>query len=237
MIDQVDLTGRVALITGASKGIGAAVAKAYAKAGAHVVLIARNTQKLKKVDDEITAAGGKATLMPLDLMKLDDLSKLGPTLYERFGQLDIFVGNAGLLGTLGPLTQISDREFQHVLDTNLSVNFYLIKTLDPLLQVSDAGRVIFVSTGAGVVEGRAYWGTYSFSKAALESMARVYAAENEKTNVKINIIDPGGVRTDMRASAKPGEDPMNLPSPDDITQAFLDLASPEYNQQGNVIRI
>lgn len=237
MTNKIDLTGRIALITGASKGIGASVAKAYAKAGAHVILIARNTRKLEKIDDEITVLGGKATLMPLDLMRLDDLSKLGPTIYERFGKLDIFVGNAGMLGTLGPITQISDREFQHVLETNVSANFHLIKTLDPLLQASDAGRVIFVSTGAGVVEGRAYWGTYSLSKAALESMARVYAAENVKTNVKINIIDPGAVRTDMRSSAVPGENPMNLPHPDDITDAFLNLASPECKENGQVIRI
>ena len=232
---KIDLTGRIALITGASKGIGAAVAKAYAKAGAHVILVARNKSGLEKIDDEIHEAGGKATLLPLDLMKLDEIDKLGPSIYERFGRLDIFVGNAGLLGTLGPLAQISNREFQHVLDTNVSANFRLIKTLDPLLQASDAGRAIFVSTGTSVVKGRAYWGTYSLSKAALESMAHVYAAENEKTNLRINVINPGGVRTDMRASAKPGEDPMSLPAPEDITDVFLELASPECKKHGEVV--
>lgn len=232
---KIDLTGRIALITGASKGIGAAVAKAYAKAGAHVILVARNKSGLEKIDDEIHEAGGKATLLPLDLMKLDEIDKLGPSIYERFGRLDIFVGNAGLLGTLGPLAQISNREFQHVLDTNVSANFRLIKTLDPLLQASDAGRAIFVSTGASVVKGRAYWGTYSLSKAALESMAHVYAAENEKTNLRINVINPGGVRTDMRASAKPGEDPMSLPAPEDITDVFLELTSPECKKHGEVV--
>jgi NAD(P)-dependent dehydrogenase (short-subunit alcohol dehydrogenase family) len=232
---DINLTGRVALVTGASKGIGAAVAKAYAKAGAHVVLIARNKSALEKIDDEIREAGGQATLLPLDLMKLDEVDKLGPSIYERFGKLDIFVGNAGLLGTLGPLPQISNREFQHVLETNLSANFRLIKTLDLLLQASDAGRAIFVSTGKGVVEGRAYWGTYSLSKAALESMARVYAAENEKTNLRINIVDPGAVRTGMRSSAKPGEDPMNLPVPEDITGVFLDLASVNCTKHGEVV--
>ena len=237
MTGNVDLTGRIALITGASKGIGAAVAKAYAKAGAHVILIARNTKKLEAIDDEIREAGGQATLMPLDLMRLDELDKLGPALYDRFGKLDIFVGNAGLLGTLGPLAQITNREFQHVMDTNLSANFRLIKTLDPLLQASDNGRAMFVSTGAGVVEGRAYWGTYSVSKAALESMVRVYAAETAKTNLRVNLIDPGGVRTDMRASAKPGEDPMSLPHPDDIVGTFLDLASSDCTAHGQIVQI
>lgn len=233
----VDLTGRIALITGASKGIGAAVAKAYAKAGAHVILVARNKRKLEKIDDAIREVGGKATLLPLDLMNFDELDKLGPSIYERFGKLDIFVGNAGLLGTLGPLAQISHTEYQRVLDTNLSANFRLIKTLDPLLQASDAGRVIFVSTGKGVVDGRAYWGTYSISKAALESMARVYADENRQTNLRVNIVDPGGVRTDMRASAKPGEDPMSLPHPDDIMDVFLELVSPKCQEQGEVVSV
>jgi NAD(P)-dependent dehydrogenase (short-subunit alcohol dehydrogenase family) len=234
---DVDLSGRLALITGASQGIGAAVAKAYTKAGAHVILVARNQRKLEKMDDDIREAGGQATLLPLDLMNFEEVDKLGPSIYERFGKLDIFVGNAGLLGTLGPLTQISNTEYQRVLDTNLSANFRLIKTLDPLLQDSDAGRAIFVSTGKGVVEGRAYWGTYSISKSALESMARVYAAENEKTNLRINIVDPGAVRTGMRASAKPGEDPMSLPHPDDIVNVFLDLASSSCAKHGEVVNV
>lgn len=234
---DVDLSGRLALITGASQGIGAAVAKAYAKAGAHVILVARNQKKLEKMDDEIREAGGQATLLPLDLMNFEEVDKLGPSIYERFGKLDIFVGNAGLLGTLGPLTQISNTEYQRVLDTNLSANFRLIKTLDPLLQASDTGRAIFVSTSEEVVGGRAYWGTYSISKAALESMVRVYAAENEKTNLRVNIVDPGAVRTDMRASAKPGEDPMSLPHPDDIVNVFLDLASSSCAKHGEVVNV
>lgn len=239
MTQKIDLTGRIALVTGASKGIGAAVAKAYAKAGAHVILLARNTKKLELVDDEIRAFGGEATLIPLDLMNLEEVDKLGPSIYEKFGKLDIFVGNAGFLGTLGPLVQISNREFQHVMDINLSANFRLLKTLDPLLQASSAGRVIFVSTGASVVEGRAYWGTYSVSKAALETMARVYAQETAKTKIRVNIIDPGGVRTDMRAAAKPGEDPMSLPHPDDIITPFLvlALALADCTKHGEIIRI
>lgn len=237
MTDNINLNGKIALITGASKGIGAAVAKAYAKAGAHVILIARNKSALEKNDDEIREMGGQATLMPLDLMRLDDLEKLGQILFQRFGKLDIFVGNAGLLGTLGPLPQINNREFQHVMDTNLTANFRLIKTLDPLLQESEAGRVIFVSTSSAVTQGRAYWGTYSISKAALETMARVYAAENEKTNLRVNIINPGAVRTDMRAAAMPGEDPMTLPAPKDVVPKFLELASSTCSLHGEVVKI
>lgn len=232
---DIDLTGRIALVTGASKGIGAAVAKAYAKAGAHVVLVARNQKALEAIDDEIREAGGLATLLPLDLMDFDAVDKLGPSIYERFGKLDIFVGNAGLLGTLGPLKQIPDSEYQRVLETNLTANFRLIKTLDPLLQASDAGRAMFVTTGAGVVKGRAYWGTYSISKAALESMARVYADENRQTNLRVNLIDPNCVRTDMRASAVPGENPETLPHPDEIVGAFLELASAQCQKHGEIV--
>ncbi len=237
MSAAIDLTGKIALITGASKGIGAAVAKAYAKSGAHVVLVARNQSALEKIDDSIRSHGGTATLMPLDLMKLDDLDKLGPAIAQKFGKLDIFVGNAGILGTLTPLPQISTREFQHVMDTNLHANFRLIKTLDPLLQASEAGRVIFVTTGDAVVNGQAYWGTYAISKAALETMTYVYAAENEKSSVNINLIDPARVRTDMRASAKPGEDPLALPTPEDIADKFLDLATNQYARNGEKIHL
>lgn len=236
-MSDINLTGRIALVTGASKGIGAAVAKAYAKAGAHVVLVARNQKSLEKVDDEIRDAGGEATLLPLDLMDFEAVDKIGPSLHERFGKLDIFVGNAGLLGTLGPLAQIPDSEYQRVLETNLTANFRLIKTLDLLLQASDAGRAMFVTTGAGVVKGRAYWGTYSLSKAALESMVRVYADENRKTNLRVNLIDPNCVRTDMRASAVPGEDPMSLPQPDEIVGAFLELAADQSQKHGEIIQI
>ena len=231
------LKGRIALVTGASQGIGAAIAKAYAKQGAHVILVARNQKKLEAVDDEIKQAGGEATLLPLDLMNFEEVDKIGPSIHEKFDKLDIFVGNAGLLGTLGPLHQISSREFDHVMGVNVTANFRLIKTLDPLLQISDAGRVIFVSTGSGVVKGRAYWGTYSVSKAALESMARVYADENRQTNLRVNLVDPGTVRTDMRASAVPGEDPMSLPHPDDITGAFIDLAVSDCQKQGEIVQL
>lgn len=236
-MENISLSGKIALITGASQGIGAAVAKAYAKAGAHVILLARNVAGLEIVDDEIREAGGSATIMPVDLLKLDELDALGPTLYERFGKLDIFVGNAGMLGTLGPLTHADPKEFQKVMDINITANYRLIRTLDPLLKASDSGRVIFVSTGASVTKGRAYWGAYSISKAGLESMASVYAQETANTNVRVNVIDPGAVRTDMRKSAKPGEDPNNLPAPDDVVEEFLNLAALSCEKHGEIIHL
>ncbi len=236
MIDQ-SLKGKTALITGASKGIGAAVAKAYAKEGAHVILLARNVSGLEAVDDEIREAGGEATLIPCDLTDFKAIEKLGPMLFERFKGLDIFVGNAGMSGTLKPLPQISPREFETVLQTNLTANFQLIRTLDPLLRQSEHGRAIFVSTGEAITKGRAYWGTYAVSKAALETMARVYADETRETNLRINLIDPGTVRTDMRASVNPGEDPMSVPAPDDITKIFIKLTSPDLKEHGEVFRI
>jgi len=158
-------------------------------------------------------------------------------LYERFGKLDIFVGNAGMLGTLGPLAQADPKEFEKVIDINLMANYRLIRTLDPLLRASDNGRAIFVSTGAGVTQGRGYWGAYAVSKAGLETMARVYADETAQTNLRVNVIDPGAVRTEMRKSAKPGEDPMSLPAPDDITQEFLNLAAYNCTKHGEIVRI
>ena len=232
---MIDLSGKVALITGASQGIGAAVAKAYATAGAHVVLLARSQKKLEKIDDEIKEVGGAATLMPFDLMRFDELDKLGAAIFERFGGLDIVVGNAGLLGTLTPLHQISPREFDHVLGTNVTANFHLIRTLDPLLRASNAGRAIFVTTSSSVTQGRAYWGTYALSKAALESMVKVYANETRKTNIRVNLVNPGAVRTDMRASAKPGENPESVPAPEDIVEVFLELARPECTHHGVVL--
>ena len=213
------------------------MAKALAAQGAHVILVARNQKNLEKIDDEIKAAGGQATLLPLDLQDLNSIDKIGPVIEQRFGKLDIFVGNAGLAGTLMPLHQISDSEYERVLTVNLSANFRLIKTLDPLLKASDNGRVIFVSTGQGVTSGRAYWGTYAISKSALETMANVYADETRQTNIRVNIIDPNTVRTDMRASVKPGEDPETLPHPDDITEDFLKLAADDCTLHGEVIRL
>lgn len=233
-MDQI-LKDRVALVTGASRGIGAAIAKAYAVAGAHVVMTARNTKALEALDDEIRAMNGKATIVPLDLLDHDKIDALGPALAEKFKRLDIFVGNAGMLGTLGPVTHMNAKEWDRVIALNLTSNFRLIRTLDPLLRASDAGRVIFVTSGAA--EGyRAYWGAYAASKAGLESLARTYKAETDKTHIHVNIVDPGRVRTTMRAEAFPGEDPKTLRTPEDIAGVFVDLASPENGRHGEKLK-
>ena len=229
------LRDKIALITGASRGIGAEIAKAYAEAGAHVILMARTARALEDVDDAINAIGGQATLMPLDLMKLEELERLGPTLYERFGKLDIFVANAGLLGTLSPLAHGKLREWQKVMDTNVTANFQMIRSLDPLLRNSEAGRAIFVTSGVARKDDRAYWGAYKVSKAALEALAMSYAAETTKTNLRVNVLDPGRVRTKMRASAYPGENPDDVPHPEVLMPAFLELASPDCTKHGEII--
>lgn len=231
------LPGSVALVTGASRGIGAAVALNLARAGVHVLLLARNVSGLEKTDDAIRAAGGTATLMPFDLLKSADIDRLGAAIYERFKRLDIFVGNAGLLGTLGPVHQTDPKEWTRVMEVNVNANFRLIRTLDPLLRAAPAGRAVFVSTGPGVIAGRAYWGAYGVSKAALETLARTYAAETAKTNMRVNIADPGRVRTDMRAAAAPGEDPMTLPAPEDIAPRIVDLCRTSCAKHGEVVHL
>jgi NAD(P)-dependent dehydrogenase (short-subunit alcohol dehydrogenase family) len=228
------LKDRVAVITGASRGIGAAVAKRFAAEGAHVVLVARTSAGLEELDDAIRALGGSATLVPLDLGDFDAIDRLGGALYERFKRLDILVGNAGLLGTLTPITQVKPKEWQQVLDINLTANWRLIRSLDPLLRASDAGRAIFVTSGAARGP-RAYWGTYAVSKAALEMLVGIYAAETAKTKVRVNLLDPGRVRTGMRAKAYPGENPETLPHPDQIADAFLPLALPTCAKHGETV--
>lgn len=233
---NLSLAGKTAVITGASRGIGAAVAKDMARMGAHVILIARTIGGLEKVDDEIKSFGGKATLMPLDLFELDALDALGPTLHQHFPKIDIFIGNAAMLGTLAPITHIKPDEFQRVMDLNVTANYRLIRTLDPLLKASDAGRVVFVTSGI-TKDIKAYWGEYAISKVALEALAKVYAAECEGTNVKVNILDPGRVRTSMRAQAYPGEDPAIRPHPDDIAHYFHALISSDCTMNGQVLEI
>ncbi|HEU4838413.1 MAG TPA: SDR family NAD(P)-dependent oxidoreductase [Micavibrio sp.] len=228
------LEGKTALITGASRGIGASTAKLLAREGAHVILIARTVGGLEAVDDEIKASGGKATLMPLDLFKLDDLDALGPTLYQHFPKLDIFIGNAAMLGTLAPLGHLKPDEWQKVMDLNVTANFRLIRTLDPLLKAAPNGRVVFVTSGV-TQDLKAYWGGYAVSKTALEALARVYASECANTNVKVNILDPGRVRTAMRAQAYPGEDPQKRPHPDDIAPYFLKLVGDDCALNGGII--
>jgi NAD(P)-dependent dehydrogenase (short-subunit alcohol dehydrogenase family) len=229
------LAGRIALITGASRGIGAAVARRFAAEGAHVVLVARTVGGLEEVDDAIQAQGGSATLVPLDLREFDQIDRLGAALYERYGRLDILVGNAAVLGTLSPVGHIDPPVWEEVFAVNVTANWRLIRSMDPILRRSDAGRAIFVTTGiaAGVFP---YWGAYAASKAALEMMVRTYAGEMTKTNVRINLIDPGAVRTALRAQAFPGENSAGLPLPDEVVGLFVELASPGCARHGEVVR-
>jgi NAD(P)-dependent dehydrogenase (short-subunit alcohol dehydrogenase family) len=229
------LAGRLALVTGASRGIGAAIARAYAREGAELILTARTTGGLEEIDDEIRQISGKTSLLvPFDLKDFDAIDRLGAAIYERYGRLDILVGNAGVLGTLSPLGHISPKEFQEVIDLNLTANWRLLRVMDPLLRQSDAGRAIFVSSGAARGP-RAYWGTYAISKAALEMMVGIYAQEILQTKVRANIIDPGRARTRMRAKAYPGEDPMSLKTPDEIMAPFVALAEAGFAGNGEIV--
>jgi NAD(P)-dependent dehydrogenase (short-subunit alcohol dehydrogenase family) len=228
------LAGKIALVTGASRGIGAAVALRFAAEGAHLVLAARTTGGLEEVDDRIRALGGSATLVPLDLRDLDRIDDLAAALYQRWGHLDILVGNAGELGVLSPLGHIPPKLWAEVVDINLNANWRLIRGLDPLLRAAAAGRAIFVTSGVGRAASP-YWGAYAVSKAALEILVRIYAAEIANTPVRANLIDPGSVRTRLRARAFPGEDPALLPAPEGVAEAFLALAVPECTRNGEIV--
>ncbi len=233
-LDEGRLDGCIALVTGASRGIGAAIARRYAAEGAHVVLCARTVGALEEIDDAIRAEGGAATLAPLDLIDSDAIDNLGATLYQRFGRLDILVGNAGLLGGLSPVGHIEPQVWDAGIRINLSANYRLIRSFDPLLRQSQAGRAIFVTSGAA--PGRAFWGLYAAGKAGLEALVRSYAEEMENTSVRVNIVDPGAVRTGMRAEAFPGEDPETLPAPDAITEVFVELGAPDCQRTGERVR-
>jgi NAD(P)-dependent dehydrogenase (short-subunit alcohol dehydrogenase family) len=230
------LEGRIAVVTGASRGIGRAVALRYAAEGAHVVAIGRTVGALEELDDEIGKAGGSATLVPVDLNELDKLEVLGPSLYQRFGKVDIFVANAGGLGTLGPLSHHDTKLWDETFRINLHANWRLIRSLEPALRLSDAGRAIFVTSGAAR-RHTAYWGAYAVSKAALESLALTWAAELETTKIRVNLLSPGPIATRMRAAAFPGEDPASLRQPEDIAGAFVDLALPSCTRHGELISL
>jgi len=233
MADDKPLAGRLALVTGASRGIGRAVALGLAKAGAHVVLLARTVGGLEELDDDIRAEGGTATLVELDLKRSDKLDALGPTILQRWGKLDILVANAGILGPLSPLGHITSDAWREVIDINLNANWHIIRSVDPLIRRSDAGRAIFVSSGAALARN-AYWGPYSASKAGLEALAKTWALELADTPAKVNIVNPGPIRTGMRAKAFPGEDPATLKTPEDIVPLFLRLADPAFDQTGKI---
>lgn len=229
------LDGKIALVTGATRGIGAAVAKRFGAEGAHLILTGRTIGGLEEVDDAIQAAGGKpATLVPLDLRQSDMIDTLGGQIYERFGKLDILVGNAAILGTLSPIAHVSPSELEDVFAINTIANARLLRSCDPLLRLAKAGRVIMVTSGAAV-SPVAYWGPYAASKAALEHLTLTYAAETGMTTIRTNLLDPGAVRSAMRAKAFPGEDPMTLPTPESITEWFVRLAEADAPQGKRIV--
>jgi NAD(P)-dependent dehydrogenase (short-subunit alcohol dehydrogenase family) len=227
------LNGKIAVVTGASRGIGYAFAKALAREGAHVVALARTVGGLEELDDEIKADGGSATLVPVDLKDFAAVDRLGAAIFERWKKLDVLVGNAGVLGRLSPLGHIDPAMWEEVMAVNVTANWRLIRALDPLLRQSEAGRAVFVTSGAAK-GGLAYWGPYAVSKAALEALATIYAAETAKTAVRVSLLNPGPVRTRMRAQAMPGEDPNKLPDPQDVADAAVALCLPALKATGSV---
>jgi NAD(P)-dependent dehydrogenase (short-subunit alcohol dehydrogenase family) len=228
------LTDRVALVTGASRGIGHAVALALAREGAHVIAVARTTGALEELDDKIKRLGGNATLVPLDLRDGAAFPRLAEAIAQRWRKLDILIGNAGVLGTLTPVTSIDPKHWLEALDVNLNANLRLIQFLDPLLKASDAGRAIFVTSGAAQ-NPRAYWATYSATKAALDALIKTYAAECASTKVRVNLFSPGPVRTAMRAKAMPGEDAMKLRTPEDIAPQIVELCLLGETRNGETV--
>ena len=228
------LAGKIALVTGASRGIGAAVAERFAAEGAHLVLAARTVGGLEEVDDKIRTAGGSATLVPLDLRDFIKIDELAAAIYERYGHLDILVGNAAEFGTFSPLGHIEPALWGEIIDLNLTANWRLIRAMDPLLRAAEHGRAIFVTSGIARAP-RAYWGPYAVSKAGLEALVKTYAAEIEKTKVRANLLGPGVVRTRLRARVFPGEDPMSLPPPESVVEAFIQLAMPDCERNGHIL--
>lgn len=228
------LSGRIALVTGASRGIGAAVAERYAREGAKVILLARTQGGLEAVDDAIRTFGGRAVLTPLDLTEFEKVDQMGAALYERFGRLDILVGNAAQLGVLSPVGHIDPAVWEQVVAVNLTANWRLLRSCDPLLRQSDAARAIFV-TSAVAQYNRAYFGAYAASKAGLESLVRTYALEVAKTPIRANLLDPRRTRTRMRAQAFPGEDPETLKQPAALTDLFVEMAERSFQENGTTV--
>jgi NAD(P)-dependent dehydrogenase (short-subunit alcohol dehydrogenase family) len=227
------LKGRVAVVTGASRGIGHATALALARAGAHVIAVARTVGGLEELDDAIKATGGSATLVPFDLKDFPAIDRLGAAIHERWGKLDILVANAGMLGPLSPLGHVEPKAFDEVMAVNVTANWRLIRSLDPLLQASDAGRALFVSSGAAH-KTMAYWGPYSVSKAAVQALAMTYAMETQTTKTRVNIVNPGPLRTRMRAEAMPGENPATLRTPEDLAPHIMALCQPSSAAHGQI---
>ena len=231
-----DLEGRVIVVTGASRGIGAAMARNAAARGAHVIAVARTVGGLEELDDDIKAVDGAATLVPVDLTDYPAIDRLGAMIFERWKKLDGLIGNAGLLGILSPLAHIDPKIFEKTFAVNVTANYRLIRSLDPLLRQSDAGRVLMLSSSSART-AKPFWGLYAASKAALDAMVKSYAGEMSKTSIMANVAYPGIVRTKMRAEAMPGEDPMTLPHPDEVAPRLVDMVSPDFGETGMVLNL
>jgi NAD(P)-dependent dehydrogenase (short-subunit alcohol dehydrogenase family) len=227
------LADRIALVTGASRGIGAALALQLAEAGAHVVAVARTVGGLEEVDDKIKAAGGSATLVPLDMKDSGGIARLALAINERYGRLDVLIGNAGLLTVPSPVGHIEPKDWDNVIGVNLTANWHLIRAFDPLLKAAAAGRAVFI-TSAVAYFARPYFALYAASKAALDQLVRTYAAECDDTKVRVNLFSPGQTRTRMMATAFPGIDPETLPTPEDVAKAIVPLCLPECAESGKI---
>ena len=229
------LEGKVALVTGASRGLGRATALALANEGAHIIATARTQGGLEELDDEIKAAGSSATLVPMDVTDYPGIDRLGAAIFERWKKLDILIGNAGLLGKLTPVPHIEPKTWDDVMAVNVTANYRLIRSMDPLLRIAPHGHAIFVTSGVAN-KCFPYWGAYAVSKAALEAMVKTYAAEMETTSVRANCFSPGPTRTKMRATAMPGEDPMSIPSADEVAAQIVPMCMDDFSDNGAIYK-
>jgi NAD(P)-dependent dehydrogenase (short-subunit alcohol dehydrogenase family) len=232
-LTSLPLASRIALVTGASRGLGYATARALAKAGAHVIAVARTQAGLEELDDDIRNDGGSATLVPLNLTDSDGIARLGAALHERHGKLDILVGNAAVAGPSSPLGHIELKPWNDVMAVNVTANFQLIRCMEPLLKQSGAGRAVFITSGAAA-KASAYRGPYAASKAALETLVRAWANETASTPIRINLFDPGPIRTRMRATVFPGEDPSTLAMPEQVAELIVPMCAPDWTETGKL---
>lgn len=229
------LDGKVALVTGASRGLGFAAAVHLARAGAHIVATARTQGGLEEVDDAIRAAGSSATLVPMSITDFDAIDRLGAAIFERWKKLDVLLGNAGTLGKLTPAPHMDPKMWDETLAINVTANYRLIRSLDPLLRAAPQGRAVFVTSGLAQ-KCLPYWGAYSVSKAALEALVKTYAGEVASTSLRVNCFSPGALRTKMRATAMPGEDPATLPAPEDVAAQIVPMCLPSFTDNGAVYK-
>ena len=227
------LAGSIALVTGASRGIGRATALLLAQAGAHVVAVARTVGALEELDDAAKAAGSSATLVPLDMRDYPGIYRLATALNERYQRLDILIGNAAVVGQRSPLDHVEPQNWDEAIAVNVTANWHLVRAMDPLLRRAKAGRAVFITSGAAT-QARAYAGPYSVSKAALNVLARTYAEETSSTPVRVNLFNPGPTRTRMRAFVMPGEDPMTLPTPEQVAEKIVELCLPAVTETGKL---